>query len=58
MTGKCWESGLRFLVVDDTLTNHKMTVRMLSNFGHSVDQAIDGRDFLSKFAEAEDKYDG
>jgi CheY-like chemotaxis protein len=55
--GKSWESGLRFLVVDDTMTNRKMTVRMLSNFGHSVDQAIDGRDFLSKIAGDDDKYD-
>jgi CheY-like chemotaxis protein len=43
-----WESGLKFLIVDDSLSFRKMTVKMLSSLGHSVDQAIDGIEFLSK----------
>jgi CheY-like chemotaxis protein len=43
-----WENGLRFLIVDDTKTNRKMTRKLLSSLGHTVDEAIDGLDFLSK----------
>jgi CheY-like chemotaxis protein len=43
-----WDKGLRFLVVDDTITNRKMTRRMLSSLGHSVDEAADGLEFLAK----------
>jgi CheY-like chemotaxis protein len=58
-SGKSWETGLHFLIVDDTMTNRKMTVKMLNNLGHSVDQAVDGKDFLLKIAEEKDfsKYD-
>jgi CheY-like chemotaxis protein len=43
-----WDIGLRFLVVDDTITNRKMTQKMLSSLGHSVDEAADGLEFLAK----------
>jgi CheY-like chemotaxis protein len=43
-----WEKGLKFLIVDDTKTNRKMTNKLLSSLGHSVDEACDGLEFLSK----------
>jgi CheY-like chemotaxis protein len=43
-----WEKGLSFLTVDDSLSFRKITKRLLCNMGHSVEQAIDGLDFLEK----------
>jgi CheY-like chemotaxis protein len=45
---QAWDNGLRFLIVDDTPTNRKVTQRLLINLGHSVEQAVDGLDFLKK----------
>jgi CheY-like chemotaxis protein len=45
---KNWSSGgLRFLIVDDTKTNRKMTRKLLSSLGHFVDEAEDGIAFLN-----------
>jgi len=46
--GPSWEGGLRFLIVDDTLTNRKITQKLLTSLGHSVEVAVDGMDFLEK----------
>jgi CheY-like chemotaxis protein len=43
-----WENGLRFLIVDDTLTNRKVMKKLLTSLGHSVEEAVDGLDFLTK----------
>jgi CheY-like chemotaxis protein len=39
---------LRFMVVDDTTTSRKVTRRLLCSLGHSVEEAVDGLDFLHK----------
>jgi CheY-like chemotaxis protein len=43
-----WEKSLKFLIVDDTTTNRKLTRRILTNFGHLVEDACDGLEFLNK----------
>jgi CheY-like chemotaxis protein len=43
-----WETGLTFLTVDDSLPFRKMTNKLLSNMGHTVQHAVDGIDFLEK----------
>jgi CheY-like chemotaxis protein len=43
-----WEAGLNFLTVDDSLSFRKMTKKLLCNMGHTVEQAVDGLDFLEK----------
>jgi CheY-like chemotaxis protein len=45
-TSPSGKSGLRFLVVDDTKTNRKMTIKLLSSLGHFVEEAEDGTGFL------------
>ena len=37
-----WDTGLRFLVVDDAVTNRKMSSKLLRSRGHSVEEARDG----------------
>jgi diguanylate cyclase len=44
-------TGLRILVVDDNALNRKLLVALLSHEGHSVDEAVDGRDGLAVVAE-------
>ena len=44
---------LRILVVDDVLTNRKFLARLLSNKGHTVEQAEDGDIAVTKVQEAE-----
>jgi len=39
---------LRFMIVDDTTTSRKVTRRLLCRLGHSVEEAVDGLDFLHK----------
>jgi hypothetical protein len=41
-------SCLSFLIVDDSLVNRKMTEKLLSRFGHCIQSAGDGLEFLSK----------
>jgi CheY-like chemotaxis protein len=43
-----WDRGLKILIVDDSLIGRKMLYNLLNSFGHSVDQAVDGVDFLVK----------
>jgi CheY-like chemotaxis protein len=50
--GLCWERGLRILVVDDTLTNRKVTRKLLTSLGHHVTEAADGLEFLRVMAAA------
>jgi signal transduction histidine kinase/CheY-like chemotaxis protein len=45
---KSWETGLHFLIVDDTLTSRKMLKKLLSSGGHNVSEAIDGLDCLQQ----------
>ena len=40
--------SLKFMIVDDTATSRKITRRMLCSLGHSVQEAVDGLDFLHK----------
>eukprot|EP01038_Epipyxis_sp_PR26KG_P006711 gene6711-9204_t len=44
-----WLSELKFLVVDDSSMNRKMTKRFLVSHGHNVTEAEDGADCLAKF---------
>lgn len=41
-----WNSALRILIVDDSVTNRKVMKRLLASHGHSVTEAVDGVEFL------------
>lgn len=45
-TRRTWESGLRVLLVDDSVPNRKVLKKLLISHGHSVSEAVDGVDFL------------
>lgn len=48
VTPLSWETGLHFLIVDDTPTNRKMLKKLLQSAGHHVSEAHDGVDCLEK----------
>ena len=50
---RSWNEGLRILLVDDSDLNRKMCRRLLSSYGHEVEEASDGRDCLKKYEEKE-----
>ncbi len=39
---RSWENGMNILVVDDSLPNRKMFMRLLTSKGHFVREAVDG----------------
>eukprot|EP00597_Dinobryon_sp_UTEXLB2267_P008276 CAMPEP_0170086692 /NCGR_PEP_ID=MMETSP0019_2-20121128/21313_1 /TAXON_ID=98059 /ORGANISM="Dinobryon sp., Strain UTEXLB2267" /LENGTH=655 /DNA_ID=CAMNT_0010303883 /DNA_START=864 /DNA_END=2831 /DNA_ORIENTATION=+ len=43
---KEWRAGLNILIVDDSLTNRKVMMKLLSSYGHTISEAVDGLDFL------------
>jgi signal transduction histidine kinase/CheY-like chemotaxis protein len=45
---KSWETGLHFLIVDDTHSSRKMLRKLLMIAGHRVSEAVDGIDCLEQ----------
>eukprot|EP01038_Epipyxis_sp_PR26KG_P005789 gene5789-7987_t len=43
-----WSSGLKIMIVDDSPLNLKVTRRLLSSFGHQVEESCNGNDLLIK----------
>ena len=54
-TNQMYKIGLKFLVVDDSVTMRRIVVNTLKNIGYSdYVEAIDGRDALTKLNETSD----